>query len=108
MSAGVAEDRSTRAVSATRLSPADIAVAALALGRAGVTWPTVHRLAVAARLAGVEALLDLGSAVVEGPDEGLDAVRSVLRRLRDDPAPGDALERTAGVLRQVSFTEEAP
>lgn len=107
MSAGIAPERGARAASGTRLTPTDIAVAALALGRAGVTWPTVHRLAVTARLAGVEALLDLGGAVVEGPDEGVDAVRSVLRRLRDDPAPGDALERTAGVLRQVSFAEEA-
>jgi hypothetical protein len=90
----------------TAYSPTHIAIDALSLGRAGVTWPTVQRLAVTARLAGIRPLLDLGHAILEGPDEGVDAVRAVLRRLATDPAPHDALERIAQVLRQVSFEGE--
>jgi len=85
------------------LSPHQIAVEAMTLGRAGVGWPTVQRLAVVARHGGIPSLLDLGGSIVEGPQDGIDAVRAVLRRVASAADPAEALERIAGLLRQVSF-----
>lgn len=82
--------------------PLRIARDAILLRDARVGWATVHRLAVVVRLAGVRPVLDLGSAVVDGPKEGMDACRTVLQGLVEHRAPHDALLRIARVLRSVS------
>ncbi len=94
------------AVLSRDLSPADVARWAIALGGAGVTWPTIRRLAEAVRLAGVPAVLDLGSAIVDGPAQGRDAVRSLLRRLATVAHADGDLERVGQVLRLISGLAE--
>jgi hypothetical protein len=54
-------------------------------------------------------MLELGDRIVDGPRAGVDAVRTVLRGLVDDPAPHDVLHRIAALLRQLSVArEQAP
>ncbi|KRC61441.1 hypothetical protein ASE14_11260 [Agromyces sp. Root81] len=87
---------------ATPAAPADIARWAVEFARAGVAWPTVHRLGVGVRLAGLVAVIDLGSAAVEGPDDGREAVRRVLSELGTVADPAAVLQRVASTLRQIS------
>ncbi|WP_033196827.1 hypothetical protein [Agromyces italicus] len=93
-----------------RAAPVDVARWAVTLGGAGVDWSTVRRLGVVVRLAGLDTVAGLGGAVVDGPDAGREAVRTVfaeLAGLAGSEAAADALERVADTLRRLSISTRA-
>lgn len=89
-------------------SPKDIARWAMSCGMAGIGWDTVRRFAVTVRLAGPDAVLELGESVLEGPDAARSVAAGVLAGACATTDPEGALRAVSALLRQVSFSAPEP